>query len=85
LPVSLSGPCADGERRYRRATTNKQANKFPSPHGRYVHKHAVLTLVDRKGEARSFHIDRADTVMPKNLVEDDSAGVEAPAEKPECG
>jgi transposase-like protein len=32
----------------------------------YEHKHAVLTLVDRKGEARSFHIDRADTknVMP---------------------
>jgi transposase-like protein len=25
----------------------------------YQHKHAVLTLVDRKGEARSFHIDKA--------------------------
>src|SRR5216684_2982307 len=33
----------------------------------YAHKHAVLTLVSRDtGEARSFHIDRADTnnVMP---------------------
>ena len=30
------------------------------------HKNAVLTLVDRKGEARSFHVERADshTVMP---------------------
>jgi transposase-like protein len=27
----------------------------------YAHKNAVLTLVDRKGEARSFHIDRADS------------------------
>jgi transposase-like protein len=32
----------------------------------FRHKHAVLTLVDRKGEARSFHIDRADmrNIMP---------------------
>ena len=31
-----------------------------SPHG-YHHKSAVLTLIDRTtGEARSFHIDRAD-------------------------
>src|ERR1700674_4815527 len=41
----------------------------------YEHKHAVLTLVDRKGEARSFHIDRADTknVMPivrKNVAKE---------------
>ncbi len=39
----------------------------------FAHKHAVLTLVDRKGEARSFHIDRAnmDNIMPivrKNLA-----------------
>jgi len=41
----------------------------------YEHKHAVLTLVDRKGEASSFHIDRADTknVMPivrKNVAKE---------------
>lgn len=39
----------------------------------FAHKHAVLTLVDRKGEARSFHIDRAnqDNILPvvrKNLA-----------------
>jgi transposase-like protein len=27
----------------------------------YAHKHVVLTLVDRKGEARSFHIERANS------------------------
>jgi transposase-like protein len=32
----------------------------------YAHKHAILTLVDRTGEARSFHIDKAnaETVLP---------------------
>jgi len=41
--------------------------------GGSTYKHAVLTLVSRKGEARSFHIDRAnaDNIMPivrKNLA-----------------
>jgi transposase-like protein len=41
--------------------------------GGTYYKNAVLTLVDRKGEARSFHIDRttADNIMPivrKNLA-----------------
>lgn len=32
----------------------------------YAHKHAVLSLVERGGEVRSFHIDRANsaTIMP---------------------
>jgi len=32
----------------------------------YAHKHAVMSLVERGGELRSFHIDKADskTVMP---------------------
>jgi transposase-like protein len=32
----------------------------------YLHKHAVLTLVERNGAARSFHIDRAtgETIVP---------------------
>ncbi|MGI8738861.1 MAG: IS1595 family transposase [Gammaproteobacteria bacterium] len=33
--------------------------------GGYAHKMAVLTLVDRKGEARSFHIDKA---TKKNIL-----------------
>jgi len=34
--------------------------------GGYAHKRAILTLVERRGRARSFHIDKADTktVMP---------------------
>jgi len=41
--------------------------------GGSAHKHAVLTLVDRKGEARSFHIDEANqhNILPiirKNLA-----------------
>jgi transposase-like protein len=35
-------------------------NQFPIMRGGYSHKHAVLTLVERGGEARSFHIERAD-------------------------
>lgn len=32
----------------------------------YAHKHAIMTLVDRKGEARSFHVKnvRANTLIP---------------------
>jgi transposase-like protein len=32
----------------------------------YGHKHAIMTLVDRKGEARSFHVKnvRANTLLP---------------------
>lgn len=38
----------------------------PKPKGGYPHKLAVLTLVDRNGEARSFHVDdtRAIKVVP---------------------
>jgi transposase-like protein len=35
-------------------------NQFPKMKGGYQHKNVVLTLVERGGEARSFHIDRAD-------------------------
>ena len=31
----------------------------PEAHGGYTHKRAVLTLVERGGSARSFHIDKA--------------------------
>ena len=39
----------------------------------YAHKHAVMTLVDRQGEARSFHVSnvRANTLVPiirKNIA-----------------
>jgi transposase-like protein len=37
------------------------------------HKHAVLTLVDRKGEARSFHIDRADIATITPIVRENIA------------
>jgi transposase-like protein len=35
----------------------------------YQHKHCVLTLVDRSGEARSFHIDQANTGNILPIVE----------------
>lgn len=36
------------------------------PQGGYHHKNAILTLVNRQGEARSFHVEKANTanVMP---------------------
>jgi transposase-like protein len=37
---------------------NKLYKNFTGVRG-FQHKHVVLTLVDRKGEARSFHVDRA--------------------------
>jgi len=38
----------------------------PAKHGGYGHKRAIVTLVTRGGEARSFHVDKANTanVMP---------------------
>lgn len=39
---------------------NKLYRNFKKTRG-YQHKHVVLTLVDRAGEARSFHVDRANT------------------------
>lgn len=38
--------------------------------GGSAHKHAVLTLVDRKGEARSFHIDEATRANIMPIVRD---------------
>jgi transposase-like protein len=37
---------------------NKLYKNFKNNRG-FQHKHVVLTLVDRTGEARSFHVDRA--------------------------
>jgi transposase-like protein len=37
---------------------NKLYKNFTGVRG-FQHKHVVLTLVDRKGKARSFHVDRA--------------------------
>lgn len=44
---------------------NKLYKNFKRNRG-YHHKHAVLTLVERKGSARSFHVDRADaaSILP---------------------
>lgn len=47
----------------------------PKQAGGYQHKRVVLTLVNRQGGARSFHVDRADTenVLPiinKNLSDE---------------
>mgnify|MGYP000947895073 CR=1 FL=1 len=39
----------------------------------YSHKHAVLTLVDRRGEARSFHIDNADIATITPIVRENIA------------
>jgi transposase-like protein len=38
-----------------------------------AHKHAVLTLVDRRGEARSFHIDKADIATITPIVRENIA------------
>ena len=35
----------------------------------YQHKHAVLTLVERSGQARSFHIDRTNAKTIRPIVE----------------
>lgn len=40
---------------------NKDFKHFKRLRG-YQHKHTILTLVDRDGEARSFHVDRTDAV-----------------------
>jgi transposase-like protein len=50
-------------------------NKGKPRKGGYAHKHAVLTLVSRTGEARSFHIANADqaTILPiirENLAQE---------------
>ena len=44
---------------------NKLYKNFKRKRG-FQHKHVVLTLVDRKGEARSFHVDRANaaSILP---------------------
>jgi len=41
-------------------------SKFPMVRGGYQHKHVVLTLVERGGSARSFHVDRTDarSILP---------------------
>ena len=51
--------------------------------GGYGHKHAVLTLIDRSsGEARSFHIDNADSanivpIVRKNVAKETTIADEA--------
>lgn len=47
------------ERRARFATLKKNAGKRHSFHAGGGHKNVVLTLVDRAGNSRSFHVDRA--------------------------
>ena len=62
-----------------------QNKSYPNiPRRGYQHKHAVLTLVERKGEARSFHIDRADaaTIIPiieENIAEETRSTPTTPA------
>jgi len=36
--------------------------EFPKMKAGFQHKRAVLTLIDREGEARSFHVERADSL-----------------------
>jgi len=53
-------------------TLKKNYRKRHSFHGGMSHKNTVLTLVDRTGEARSFHVDKANKanvlpVLRKNL------------------
>lgn len=48
-------------------------SKFPKMKGGYQHKNAVLTLVERGGEARSFHIDRADAASIIPVVRENVA------------
>lgn len=51
---------------------NKKYRQFPKLRG-FQHKHTVLTLVDRDGEARSFHVDRTDARSILPIVEDNIA------------
>jgi transposase-like protein len=55
--------------------TYTNRSKFPMMRGGQQHKLVVLTLVERNGEARSFHIDRAHiaTIIPiveKNVAKE---------------
>ena len=69
---------------------NKLYKNFKGTRG-FQHKHVVLTLVDRTGEARSFHVDRATgaSILPiveKNIAKEatiatDDAGHYRPLRK----
>ncbi len=48
-------------------------NKFPKMKGGYQHKNVVLTLVERGGEARSFHVERADSASIIPVVRENIA------------
>lgn len=69
----LSPPMGSGGAVVEADETFTGKNKFPKMKGGYQHKNVVLTLVERGGEARSFHIDRADAasiipVVRKNVA-----------------
>lgn len=59
-PMGGNGGVVEADETY----TNR--SKFPMMRGGQQHKLVVLTLVERNGEARSFHIDRAhsETIIP---------------------
>lgn len=62
LAPPMSGPISEADETF----IGRQEGKAKGKSG-YHHKSAVLTLIDRKsGEARSFHIDKADAqnIMP---------------------
>jgi len=46
---------------------------FPKMRGSYQHKHVVLTLVERGGSARSFHIERTDARSILPIIEENTA------------
>ena len=48
-------------------------NRFPKMKAGFQHKNVVLTLVERGGEARSFHIDRADAASIIPVVRENVA------------
>ena len=48
-------------------------NQFPKMKGGYQHKNVVLTLVERGGSARSFHVERADAASIIPVVNENVA------------
>ena len=58
---TLSPPMGSGGAVVEVDETFTGKSKFPKMRGGYQHKLVVLTLVERGGKARSFHVERADS------------------------
>ena len=70
---SLAPPMGSGGAVVEVDETFTGKNKFPKMRGGYQHKNVVVTLVERGGEARSFHVERADAASIIPIVRENIA------------